>query len=63
MARIMPEAALYRQLTHYHRLLDADSALGKIPAANQAREAAQQKLQPIRAALAAGERIAAFLEV
>ena len=50
----MPEAALYRQLTHYYRLLDVSSALAKIPAANDAREAAETKLEPVRTVFAAG---------
>ena len=54
MARVMPEAALYRDLTHFHRLLDATAALAKIPSANDAKEAAQTRLAPIRAVLDAG---------
>ena len=54
MARVMPEAALYRQLTHFHRQLDAASALAAIPPANEAREAAQARLAPIRTTLDAG---------
>lgn len=54
MARVLPEAALYRQLTHFHRQLDAAGAVASTPVANGAREAAEERLAPLKATLDAG---------
>ena len=55
MSRVMPEAALYRQLTHFHRQLDAAVAVAAIPVAQGAREAAEERLASIRTTVDAGE--------
>ncbi|KAK9841868.1 hypothetical protein WJX81_008187 [Elliptochloris bilobata] len=53
MAPLVTEAALYTQLAHFARLLDADAALARVR--NEAeREAASRRLAPVRGALAAG---------
>ena len=53
MAPVVPEAALYAQLCHLHRLLDGSRALARLSDAGGRAEAAA-KLAPARAALVAG---------
>jgi len=52
MAPAVTEAALYTQLAHFARLLDADAALARVRDEAE-REAAARRLGPLRPALAA----------
>lgn len=53
MAPVVSEAALYTQLAHFHRVLDAPGALARLREEGERAEAAR-KLAPARGALDAG---------
>ncbi|KAK9810187.1 hypothetical protein WJX72_006462 [[Myrmecia] bisecta] len=53
MSRTFTEAALYTQLSYFHRLLDAEAAMRTL-GSEEACAAARQKLAPVQASLDAG---------
>ncbi|PRW60975.1 DNA polymerase alpha catalytic subunit [Chlorella sorokiniana] len=60
MRQVVSESHLYTQLSYVHRLFDVEGLLHSLDSP-EAREAAEQKLDPIRPVLDAGARAAAAL--